>query len=240
VVKPITIRLILSLALSRNWSMCQLDVHNAFLHGDLQKQVFMTQPLGFIDSTLPDHVCLLFKSLYGLKQSPKTWFHKLSVALLDLGFAASSYNHSLFIAHAHGHTTIILVYVDDIIITASYPQSVISYITQHQDRFAIKDLGSLHYFLSIEFVPSSTSLHLAQPKYINDLLLRTNMHLAKPCSTPLATSISLSIHDSSAFKDPYLYRNVVGTLQYATTNRSDISFIVNKVSQFMHMPTSNH
>jgi hypothetical protein len=117
VVKPPTVRIILSLAAQNWWSLCQLDVSNAFLHGLLKETVFMAQPLGFVNSTLPSHVCHLHKSLYGLKQVPRAWFERFTSHLLTLGFKAYVADASLFIL-SHGSVTVyLLLYVDDIIIT---------------------------------------------------------------------------------------------------------------------------
>ncbi|KAJ3698209.1 hypothetical protein LUZ61_001914 [Rhynchospora tenuis] len=239
VVRPTTIRLILSISVTNQWSIKQLDVQNAFLHGDLTEKVYMTQPPGFIDSSKPNHVCLLSKAINGLKQSPRAWFHKLSQALIDFGFTASHYDPSLFFAHVQGQLIIVLVYVDDIIITGSDNSMISNCIAQLNTRFAIKDLGPLHYFLGIAVNNNSKGMHLSQSKYIKDLLQRTNMLSAKPTTTPLATDMALFPGDSEPFSDPHLYRSTVGALQYATVTRPDISFAVNKLSQFMHSPTSN-
>ncbi|KAJ3686759.1 hypothetical protein LUZ61_015923 [Rhynchospora tenuis] len=240
VVRPTTVRLILSLAVSSHWPIHQLDVQNAFLHGDLSETVYMSQPPGFVDSAHPNHVCLLKKSIYGLKQSPRAWFQKLSSTLIQFGFTPSKYDPSLFLAHCNGHTTIVLVYVDDILVTGSNQHHVNSCISQLHSRFAIKDLGLLHYFLGISVTSNATGLHLSQAKYIHDILSRTNMLNAKPVSTPIATDISLFPTDSEPFSDPHLYRSTVGALQYATVTRPDLSYAVNKLSQFMHSPTLNH
>ena len=85
-VKPPTVKIILSLAIQFNWPLKQLDVRNAFLHGFLKEEVFMVQPPGYVDPALPNHVCLLQKSLYGLKQAPWAWFERFSTHLLHLGF----------------------------------------------------------------------------------------------------------------------------------------------------------
>ncbi|KAJ9551850.1 hypothetical protein OSB04_015895 [Centaurea solstitialis] len=85
VVKATTIRLVLSLAVTQKWALRQLDVQNAFLHGDLKETVYLQQPQGFVDPKKPDHVCLLHKSLYGLNQAPRAWFHRLSSTLHELG-----------------------------------------------------------------------------------------------------------------------------------------------------------
>ncbi|KAJ3705308.1 hypothetical protein LUZ61_009013 [Rhynchospora tenuis] len=192
VVRPTTIMLVLSLAVTSKWVIRQLDVQNAFLHGDLTETVYMSQPPDFIDASKPDHVCLLSKSIYGLKQSPRAWFSKLSQALLNYGFVASHYDPSLFLAHVHNHIVVVLVYVDDIVITGSDSNIVNSCITHLHANFAIKDLGELHYFLGLAVTTTDQGLQLTQTKYIHDLLLRTNMLDAKPTTTPIATVNKLS------------------------------------------------
>lgn len=128
VVKPTTIRVVLSLATSRKWPIRQLDVNNGFLHGDLHENVYMAQSPSFVNYVFPSHVCLLKKGLYGLKQAPSAWFHKLASALTDLGFCASQSNYFLFICTTPLSTTFVLVYVDDIIVTGSHEVQVSSLI----------------------------------------------------------------------------------------------------------------
>lgn len=94
--------------------------------------------------------------------------------------------------------------------------------------------------MGIEVTRTNSGMHLTQTKYMHDLLMRTNMHDSKPCSTPMAVGSSLSTDDNPPFEDPHLYRSVVGALQYATLTRPDLSFAVNKVSQFMHRPSIDH
>ncbi|XP_078164569.1 uncharacterized protein LOC144559423 [Carex rostrata] len=155
-------------------------------------------------------------------------------------FVTSRYDPSLFIYRANGHTIVVLVYVDDIIITGSSSTLLHNAIQNLQTRFAIKDLGLLHFFLGIEVVRTTNGLHLSQAKYIRDLLVRAKMHDSKPCGSPMSTTISLSRHDEDLMNDPHLYRTIVGALQYTTITRPDIAYSVNNVSQFMHAPTSTH
>ena len=96
-VKPATIRIVLSIALSKSWYIHQLDVKNAFLHGHLTENVYMHQPLGFRDPTHPDHLCLLQKSLYGLKQSPRAWYQRFADFVTTIGFVNSISDSSLII-----------------------------------------------------------------------------------------------------------------------------------------------
>jgi hypothetical protein len=123
VVKATTIRLILSIAVSRGWSLRQLDVQNAFLHGLLDEEVYMLQPPGYIDKRHPTYVCKLDKALYGFKQAPCAWHARLCQKLEALGFVASESDTSLFYYHQRGISMFVLVYVDDIIVASSFQQA---------------------------------------------------------------------------------------------------------------------
>lgn len=124
VIKPTTVRLVISLVVSLSWPIQQLDIQNAFLHGDLTETVYMQQPPGYVDAAAPSHVCKLSKSIYGLKQSPRAWFLKLSNALLAWDFLASKADHSMFLYKTGLVIIIVLVYVDDIIITGSCSSTI--------------------------------------------------------------------------------------------------------------------
>src|SRR6185437_8412155 len=102
VVKAVTIRVVLSIAVSRGWSLRQLDVQNAFLHGILEEEVYMQQPPGFVEKSKENYVCKLDKALYGLKQAPRAWYSRLSTKLIDLGFRPSRADTSLFIFNKGG------------------------------------------------------------------------------------------------------------------------------------------
>jgi len=118
VIKPTTIRLVLIIALSSSWPIHQIDINNAFLHGDFDFPVYMQQPLGF-SSTDSSLVCRLNKAIYGLKQAPRSWFQKLSTTLVRMGFSSSKSDISLFTRFTPADTIFLLVYVDDILITGS-------------------------------------------------------------------------------------------------------------------------
>jgi hypothetical protein len=160
VVKPATIRSVLHLAASRQWPVHQLDVKNAFLHGDLTERVYCRQPAGFVDPEHPDHVCLLAKSLYGLRQAPRAWFDRLHTYLLHLGFRATGSDASLFVFHRDGTTAYLVVYVDDIILTASSQQLLRHIVDQLSNEFAIKDLGDLHFFLGVQVTRTNDGFFL--------------------------------------------------------------------------------
>jgi histone deacetylase 1/2 len=117
--QPATIRVVLSLAVSQGWSLRQLDVSNAFLHGHLEEVVYMKQPPGYEDKNRPGYICKLDKALYGLKQAPRAWYSILSTKLHMLGFKSSKANTSLFFFKKGPLVMFVLVYVDDIIVASS-------------------------------------------------------------------------------------------------------------------------
>ncbi|KAL5855596.1 hypothetical protein ACOSQ4_005398 [Xanthoceras sorbifolium] len=240
VIKASTIRVIFTLAVTYSWDIQQMDINNAFLNGEFQETAYMEQPAGFVDQQHPSFVCKLHKALYGLKQAPRAWFSKLRGALLGWGFINSRSNVNLFYKTVGSHLLLLLVYVDDILITGSSSALIHKLISDFNSTFALKTLGSVNYFLGFEVLKNSSGLLLTQTKYVTELLNKTNMVSSKPCATPISFGTKLSLHDGELFSDPFLYRSVIGALQYLTHTRPDISFIVTKVSQFLKAPTIVH
>lgn len=240
VIKPVTIRLVLTIAVSQKWCIRQIDVNNAFLNGILREEVYMAQPPGFENSNR-HLVCKLDKALYGLKQAPRAWFERLAEVLSNLGFHSSRCDQSLF-TRTHGAEILyILVYVDDIIITGNSTTQISKTIATLNKEFSLKDLGTLSYFLGIQVHLRPTGeLILSQGKYIRDLLKKAGMSTAKGTNTPMVTGLKLYKDGEHVFSDPHKYRSIVGALQYATITRPEISFAVNKVCQFMQSPLDEH
>ncbi|GJS02524.1 ribonuclease H-like domain-containing protein [Tanacetum coccineum] len=177
VVKPGTIQTILSLAASRHWPIHQLDVKNAFLHVDLSETVYMHQPSGFRDYAYPDYVCLLQQSLYGLKQAP-----------LSLGIDIAYF----------------LLYVDDIVLTASSEGLLQQIIGSLHQEFAMIDLGPLNYFLGISVIRDSSGLFLSHKKYAIEILEKAHMVSCNPSQTPVDTESKLSV-DGDLFSSYFLH-----------------------------------
>jgi hypothetical protein len=193
VVKPATIRTVLTLTLSRDWPVHQLDVTNAFLHGTRTETVYCTQPVGFVDPAHPDLVCKLNKSLYGLKQPPQAWYSRFTTFLCSQGFVEAKSDMSLFILRHGPDTAYLLLYVDDIVLTASSSDLLRRIISCLQQEFAMKDLGALHHFLGITVERRPQGLFLHQRQYTVDILECAGMADYKPCATPMDTQGKLSI-----------------------------------------------
>jgi histone deacetylase 1/2 len=122
VVKPSTIRSVLTIIASQRWPAHQLDVLNTFLHDDISERVYCKQPIGFQDPARPDEVCILARSLYGLRQAPHAWFHCFVRNALDMGFSQSHTDSSLFIYRKGSAMAYLLLYVDDMILSPSTPE----------------------------------------------------------------------------------------------------------------------
>ncbi|XP_071685349.1 uncharacterized protein [Lolium perenne] len=240
VVKPATIRTVLSLACSRNWPVHQLDVKNAFLHGVLEEQVYCYQPTGFVDSLHRDHVCKLAKSLYGLKQAPRAWFKRFAAFAITIGFVASRSDASLFILKQGSDVTYLLLYVDDIVLSASTSPLLHAIIAKLKSEFAMKDMGPLHYFLGIQVRRTPRGFFLSQAQYADEILQRAGMTNCTAVSTPMDTNSKVAADAGSPVADPSEYRSLAGALQYLTMTRPDLAYAVQQICQHMHDPRDGH
>ena len=178
-------------------------------------------------------VCRLKKSIYGLKQAPRAWYAKMDSFLLSVGFTRCHSDSNVYILRSDDAHLLLVLYVDDLIITGSTSFIIDSVKTSLQDRFAMTDLGLLHYFLGIEIHQSSAGITLSQPKYALDLLSRFHMSDCKPAHIPFLLGVKLEAKCTTPLVDATLYRQLVGSLIYLTHTQPDISFAVGMLSRFM-------
>ncbi|CAM9002604.1 unnamed protein product [Rhodiola kirilowii] len=236
-----TVRTLLAVAVSKDWPLFQLDVDNAFLHGQLDEEVYMTPPPGFFQTEKTQgKVFKLLKSLYGLKQAPRQWFSRFSDSLLSFGFTQSLNDYSLFTYNKNGVFLALLVYVDDVILTGTSTtliQQVKAYI---HDLFKIKDLGQLRYFLGFEVARSSDGLFLNQRKYALEIISEAGLLASKPSFVPMDCKHKLGLSTAPELSDPSSYRRLIGQLIYLTNTRPDLAYSIHILSQFMSKPTQDH
>lgn len=199
----------------------------------------MSLPPG-LTSSKSNQVCKLIKSLYGLKQSSKQWFSKLSHALLLKGYKQSVSDPSLFIKNNTASFTALLVYVDDLILVGNDIEEITSIKEFLHKKFKIKDLGYLKYFLGLEISRSQSGIHVCQRKYALDVLANTGLLASKPAATPMQRGTKLSQKLGTPLADPISYRRLIGKLIYLTNTRPDISYSVQQLSQFTNTPTTLH
>ena len=162
VARMATARAVRAVAAPKNWSLHHMDVKNAFLHGDLQEDVYMMQPLGFQDVQHPNFVCKLKKALYGLKQAPRAWADKIGEYLVTIGFQIANADSSLYVRKTQNGIMLLVIYVDDLIMTGDSEHDIAEVKSLLKQKFEMKDLGELRYFLGIEVVKGDKGTFLLQ------------------------------------------------------------------------------
>ncbi|KAM6577464.1 hypothetical protein CsatB_029301 [Cannabis sativa] len=200
----------------------------------------MAQPQGFVDPTYPNHVCKLHNDIYGLKQAPQAWFDTLNGTLVQWGYTNKKSDNSLFFSIKNGNLLLILVYVDDNLITGADTAEIQHLISTLNNSFSLKNLRPVQYFLGFEVQRTTNEICLTQQKYTRDLLAKTQLLDSKPQSTPMCSTTKLSATISTPMDNPTHYRSIIGALQYLIMSRPDDAFTVNKLSQYMQAPTSEH
>lgn len=184
--KMASLRILLSIAMTNRWFLHQMDVENAFLHGRFDETIYLRIPLGLdlAHDTPSQQVCLLQKSIYGLKQVSRVWHHTLSQTLLSLGFNTGKLGPLPIYKHLKLHNNIILAYVDDLLIASSNLDVLSSLKKDLHNVFKIRDLGEVKYFQGLEFSRTTDGLYVAQRKYILDILDLYDLTHCKPYSSP--------------------------------------------------------
>ena len=209
IAKMTSIQFFISLAATYSWDLHQLDIKNVFLHGNLQDEVYMEQPPRFVAQGEIGRVCHLWKSLYGLKQNSRAWFGKSSQAVEEFGMQKSKIDHSIFYRNSSSSIILLVVYVDDIVITGSDSKGISSLKSFLHSQFHTKDLRMLRYLLGIKVMQSKHRIFLSQRKYVFNLLSKTRKLGIKPCSSPMVPGVHLT-KEGEIFEDPERYRRLVG------------------------------
>ena len=247
--KMVPLRLLLSITAGLNLELHHLDVETAFLHGDLNEEIYMKQPPFFEDSKYPKYVCKLRKSLYGLKQSPRMWHIKLHTYLETIGFKRLQAEPNLYIRKEGKFFVILGVYVDDLPIASNCGNALKKVIDELKDKFPIKDLGPLEFCLGIKVSRNRTEgkLTLSQRKLIEEILEKYDMKDCKPIQTPMTVPCKLSTDDcpKTTMEEEIMatipYRQILGSIRYLVScTRPDLSFCAGFLSRFMQNPGLEH
>ncbi|XP_019235547.1 PREDICTED: uncharacterized protein LOC109215881 [Nicotiana attenuata] len=235
-----TIRCLVAFVIKKGWSLFQLDVNNAFLHGDLDEEVYMKLPLGLTVNSTVQHtstlVCKLQKSLYGLRQESRQWYAKLSNALCSRGYVSSLNDYSLFIKKSATSNVFLAMHVDDIILTRDDLNEISALKEFLNNQFKIKDLGLLNYFLVIEVFYDDSGVILHQQKFIAELLHEFNCDSVSAVVSPLELGVKLKSDDGELLPRLDTFRSLVGKLNFLTHTRPDLCFVIQHLSQFLKCP----
>ncbi|KAH9103708.1 hypothetical protein AeMF1_020022 [Aphanomyces euteiches] len=222
----------------------QIDIKTAFLHGDLDEEIYMAQPEGFVDPDRPNDVCLLKKSLYGLKQAPRQWHKKLHEFLRSINFKQCFKDQCVYVKSNSqiGTTTYLAVYVDDIVIAGRDKTELTSTTDLIKTSFEVTNKGELEYILGIHVIRdrSLKTLRIHQEKFVIELLDRFHMAHCYPVRTPQASGAETTT-DLAADKRNVPYQNLVGALQYlVSATRPDIANAVRFLASHNHDYTQTH
>ncbi|GKE57051.1 retrovirus-related pol polyprotein from transposon TNT 1-94 [Tanacetum coccineum] len=151
------------------FSVYQMDVKSAFLYGNITEEVYVNQPLGFVDPHHPNKVYKVIKALYGLHQAPRAWYERLSTFLLKHGYRRGAIDKTLFIKRDRKDIMLVQVYVDDIIFGSTKTSMVKEFEELMQKEFTMSSMGELTFFLGLQVKQSTAGIFISQAKYVKDI-----------------------------------------------------------------------
>ncbi|GKC38568.1 putative ribonuclease H-like domain-containing protein [Tanacetum coccineum] len=185
------IRLFLAYASFMNFLVYQMDVKSAFLYGTIEEEVYVSQPLGFVDLGFPEKVYKVEKALYGLHQAPRAWYETLSTYLLDNGFYRGQINKTLFIKRVKDDILLVQVYVDDIIFGSTKKSLCTDFEQIMHKRFQMSSMGELTFFLGLQVKQKEDGIFISQDKYVGDILKKFGFSSVRTANTPMETNKTL-------------------------------------------------
>ncbi|GJQ95686.1 retrovirus-related pol polyprotein from transposon TNT 1-94 [Tanacetum coccineum] len=234
------IRIFIANAATKNMIIYQMDVKTAFLNGDLQEEVFVSQPEGFEDQDNPTHVYRLKKALYGLKQAPRAWYDTLSKFLLANNFFKDVVDPMLFTRKSGKHILLVQIYVDDIIFASTDHNACNIFSKEMSSKFQMSMMGQMSFFLGLQVSQSPGGIFINQAKYALETLKKYGMDLSDPVDTPMVDRLKLDEDLMGIPVDQTRFRGMVGSLMYLTASRPDLVFAVCMCARYQAKPTKKH
>lgn len=235
-----TIRLLISLAATNGWEIHHLDVKTAFLHGELKKTVYVSQPEGFESKGQESKVYKLHKALYGLRQAPRAWNTKLNQILMELKFQKCSKEPSVYRKMVDGNLLIVAVYVDDLFVSGTCDKLINEFKVGMANKFDMSDLGKLSYYLGIEVCQNRERITLNQSRYATKILEEACLMKCNLIHTPMELGLKMSKAEDEKEVDATMFRKNIGCLRYLLHTRPDLSYCVGVLSRYMHSPRESH
>ncbi|GKB12604.1 retrovirus-related pol polyprotein from transposon TNT 1-94 [Tanacetum coccineum] len=234
------IRIFLAYVAHKSFTMFQMDMKTAFLHGTLKEDVHVCQPEGFIDADHPSHVYKLKKALYGLKQAPRAWYDKLSTFLLQNHFFKGTTDPTLFIRRFDDDILVVHVYVDDIIFGFTYPRYTQLFSDLVKIRFKMSMMGEMMIFLGLQVNQSPCGIFINQSNYVLEILKKYGMETCDSVGTLIEIKDKLDLDQNRSLVDATKYRSMIGALMYLTYSRPDIVHATCLCARYQAKPTEKH
>ncbi|GJY53488.1 putative ribonuclease H-like domain-containing protein [Tanacetum coccineum] len=234
------IRLFLAFASYMGFLVYQMDVKSAFLYGEIEEEVYVTQPKGFVDPHHPKLVYKVVKALYGLHQAPRAWYARLSTFLLKHGYRRGTIDKTLFIKKNSRDIILVQVYVDDIIFGSTKKAWCDEFEKLMKSEFEMSAMGELTFFLGLQVKQQPDGIFIHQEKYVHDILKKFDLESVRTATTPYEAPKPKSNNEPDDAVNVHLYRSMIGSLMYLTASRPDIMFAVSACSRHQVTPfTSN-
>ncbi|GJX78681.1 putative ribonuclease H-like domain-containing protein [Tanacetum coccineum] len=234
------IRLFLAFASYMGFLVYQLDVKSAFLYGEIEEEVYVTQPKGFEDPYFPKHVYRVVKALYGLHQAPRAWYARLSTFLLQHNYRRGTIDKTLFIKKDSRDIILVQVYVDDIIFGSTNTAWCDEFEVLMKGEFEMSAMGEMTFFLGLQVKQLPDGLFISQDKYVKDMLTKFDMESVRTATTPYEAAKTKLKDETDPPVNVHLYRSMIGSLMYLTASRPDIMFAVSACSRHQVTPLTSH
>nr|GEV78361.1 retrovirus-related Pol polyprotein from transposon TNT 1-94 [Tanacetum cinerariifolium] len=204
------IRILLAYACALDFKLYQMDVKSAFLNSFINEEVYVAQPLGFIDFAKPNYVYRLKKALYGLKQAPKAWYDRLKAFLIKHDYSMGMVDNTLFTKKKDSNLIIVQIYVDDIIFGSTCQKIYDDFAKIMHDEFKMSMMGELNFFLGLE-IKQLDGIFFNQSKYIKEMLKKFGLEDSKPIKTLMSMKTKLTRDKEGESVDNTKYRGMIGT-----------------------------
>nr|GEY62665.1 uncharacterized mitochondrial protein AtMg00810-like [Tanacetum cinerariifolium] len=224
----------------KNMIVYQMDVKTAFLNSELKKEVYVSQPEGFVDPDHPTHVYRLKKALYGLKQASRAWYNTLSRFLLDNNFFKGAVDPTLFTRKTGKHILLVQIYVDDIIFASTDPTDCDMFSNEMSSKFQMSMMGKISFFLGLQVSQSPEGIFINQSKFTLEILKKFRMDSCDAVETPMVDRLKLDKDPSGIPVDQTRFRSMVSSLMYLTASRPDLVFAVCMCARYQAKPTKKH
>ncbi|TLX69571.1 hypothetical protein E9993_22875, partial [Labilibacter sediminis] len=234
------IRVFLAYASYMDFTVYQIDVKTAFLHGVLEEETYLKQPPGFEDKDHPDYVYRLDKAVYGLKQAPRAWYDTLTAYLVENGYRRGAIDNTLFIKNQGTDIILAQIYVDDIIFGSTSEKLSKEFADIMAQKFEMSMMGKMSFFLGLEVQQSKSGISICQSKYIAEMLAKYSLSDCKSAKTPVSKTDKLHADPTGADVNHSLYRGMIGSLLYLTASRPDIMFTTILCARFQACPKESH
>nr|GEX02488.1 copia protein [Tanacetum cinerariifolium] len=222
------------------FSVFQMDMKTAFLHGSLKEAVYVCQPEGFIDADHPSHVYKFKKALYGLKQAPRAWYDELLTFLLHNHFFKGTIDLTLFIRRFQDDISVVQVYADDIIFGSTHPRYIQLFFDLVKSRFEMSMMGKMTFFLGLQVNQSPCVIFINQSNYVLEILKKYGMESCDLVGTPMEIKDKLDLDQNGTLVDATKYRSMIGALIYLTSSRPDIIHATCLCARYQAKPTEKH